>query len=68
LSCSFKALKYTSMHYLTRTITGSAFLGAAIGGLLVYIYIGARALKFGARKSDFAVLAGTVFVVYFMST
>lgn len=47
-------------------MTGSAFLGALIGGLVVYVYVGMRAIKFGARKSDYGVLVGTVLVVYYM--
>eukprot|EP00035_Acanthoeca_spectabilis_P006674 m.127681 g.127681 ORF g.127681 m.127681 type:complete len:205 (-) comp13608_c0_seq2:1383-1997(-) len=66
LSCAAKALKYSSIYYLTRTMTGSAFLGALIGGLVVYVYVGMRAIKFGARKSDYGVLVGTVLVVYYM--
>jgi len=66
LSCAAAAIRYTTAHFVTRTISGSAILGALIGGLVVYIYVAMRTLKFGSRRGDFAVLAGTFVVTYFI--
>eukprot|EP00038_Savillea_parva_P012154 m.202635 g.202635 ORF g.202635 m.202635 type:complete len:207 (+) comp21832_c0_seq1:187-807(+) len=68
IGCIGKGLRYSTMWYFTRTMAGSALLGGLIGSAFVYVYVTMRAVKFGGRRSDWAMLVATVVVTYFLTS
>lgn len=59
-------MKLSIGHYLTRTILGSAVLGSVIGGLIVYLYVAMKHIKFGSKRSDWGWLVATILVTYYV--
>jgi len=58
-------MKLSTLYYFTRTLAGSALLGSMIGGLLVYLFVAMRQMKFGTKRSDWGWFAATIFVTYY---